>query len=108
MVERFELGIDESYIGTTRILPDARTYTRSGGFAEPEDALFRCSVRVQEEWVGEMIEEPGPEIIMSIMNINKANFRGSFRVNVSHQVLRFTTTCRPRTVRRPMHIHYGH
>lgn len=34
-----------------------------------------------------MVETPGPEIILSVININKANFLGSFRVIVSHKVL---------------------
>lgn len=34
-----------------------------------------------------MVETPGPEAILSIVNINKARFLGSFRVVVSHQVL---------------------
>ncbi len=33
--------------------------------------------------------KPGPEIIISIININKANFLGSFRIIVSHQVCIF-------------------
>lgn len=33
-----------------------------------------------------MVEKPGPEIILSVANINKASFLGSFRVTVSHEV----------------------
>lgn len=40
----------------------------------------------QEEWPSEVVEKPGPEIILSVMNINKASFLGSFRVTVSHEV----------------------
>lgn len=41
----------------------------------------------QEEWPSEVVETSGPEAILSVVNINKARFLGSFRVVVSHQVL---------------------
>lgn len=40
----------------------------------------------QEEWPSEVVETPGPEAILSVVNINKACFLGSFRIVVSHQV----------------------
>lgn len=49
--------------------------------------VFR-PVRAQEEWPSQVVEKPGPEIILSVVNINKASFLGSFRVTVSHEVLR--------------------
>eukprot|EP00752_Nemacystus_decipiens_P006064 g5472.t1 len=39
----------------------------------------------KEEWPSEVVEKPGPEIILSVVNINKANFLGSFKVTVSHE-----------------------
>lgn len=47
--------------------------------------LFRFAV-LQEEWPSEVVETSGPEAILSVVNINKARFLGSFRVVVSHQV----------------------
>lgn len=64
-----------------------------------EEAAVRCRDRAarrtlmslrpvldQEEWPREVVEKPGPEIILSVANINKASFLGSFRVTVSHEV----------------------
>eukprot|EP00752_Nemacystus_decipiens_P006061 g5470.t1 len=39
----------------------------------------------KEEWPSEVVEKPGPEIVLSVLNINKANFLGSFKVVVSHE-----------------------
>ncbi|CAN0289414.1 unnamed protein product [Pylaiella littoralis] len=39
----------------------------------------------KEEWPSQVVERSGPEVILSVININKANFQGSFRVIVSHQ-----------------------
>ncbi|CAM9331079.1 unnamed protein product [Laminaria digitata] len=39
----------------------------------------------KEEWPSEVVETSGPEAILSVVNINKARFLGSFRVVVSHQ-----------------------
>lgn len=48
--------------------------------------MFTRPVRAQEEWPSEVVEKSGPEIILSVVNINKASFLGSFRVTVSHEV----------------------
>lgn len=45
-----------------------------------------------------MIEKPGPEIMLSVMNINKASFLGSFRVTVSHEVGTIGATSKDRVV----------
>ncbi|CAN0157806.1 unnamed protein product [Ascophyllum nodosum] len=37
------------------------------------------------EWPSEVKKNCGPEIMFSVVNINKASFLGSFRVTVSHQ-----------------------
>lgn len=50
--------------------------------------IITCSDVFQEEWPSEVVETSGPEAILSVVNINKARFLGSFRVVVSHQVPR--------------------
>lgn len=41
---------------------------------------------LQESWPSEVVEKPGPEMMLSVVNINKANFIGSFKVTLLHQV----------------------
>lgn len=49
-----------------------------------KDCLYSRST--QEAWPTEVVSKPGPEMILSVLNINKASFLGSFKVTVSHQV----------------------
>lgn len=41
---------------------------------------------VQEDWPAEVEKKCGAQVMLSVVNINKASFLGSFRVTVSHQV----------------------
>lgn len=40
----------------------------------------------QLEWPEQVLEDARPEVIFSVLNINKAAFLGSFKVIVFHQV----------------------
>lgn len=48
---------------------------------------------MQEAWPIEPALGPGRQIVLSILNINKANFMGSFKVIVSHQVRAWYRHC---------------
>lgn len=44
------------------------------------------TVPLQEEWPEEVERPSGPEVLFSVMNVNKAAFMGSFTVTLFHQV----------------------
>ncbi|CAN0019896.1 unnamed protein product [Ectocarpus sp. 12 AP-2014] len=83
--------------GTTKLTMDTPLHPfklPSGEFVKSRDVVDLRSQLGRDyslgsfdkvEWPSEVIEKPGAEAILSVMNINKASFLGSFRVIVSHE-----------------------
>ncbi|CAM9152411.1 unnamed protein product [Hapterophycus canaliculatus] len=82
--------------GTTKLTMDTPLHpfkAPSGDFVTSRDLVDLQQLGIgyslgsfdKEEWPSQVEENPGPEMILSVVNINKASFLGSFRVVVSHQ-----------------------
>lgn len=48
--------------------------------------MMMMVVPLQEEWPEEVESRSRPEVLFSVMNVNKAAFTGSFTVTLFHQV----------------------